>query len=330
MIARHGFALTALAIVAGLSVPKIEAADFPTRPIRVVVAFTPGGGLDTVARMLQPAMVKSLGQPVIIENRPGASGAIAAGVVMKATPDGHTLFFASAADMVYGPLQNDAAGYDARKDFKAITQTHRVPYLIVVHSSSPLRTIQELIALAKKEPGKLTYGSWGVGSSNRMGMELFARETGTKFYQIPYSGSAQTIVELLARRTDFGVESPGASRVHRESGALRPLVIAEPVRMPALPDIPTMVESGYPRVLFYSYGGFLAPAGTPDAVIDRLQRVIRNAVNSVEISAFLNNNSWVPVASSPKEFGEFIKAEMILWTKLIADVKRADAAVGGR
>jgi tripartite-type tricarboxylate transporter receptor subunit TctC len=317
MSVQHGLVATVLIAVMGWSATGVQAADYPIKPIKFIVSFTPGGGIDTVARALAPRLSKVLGQAVVIENRPGASGSIAAKEVIRANPDGYTLFFASSGDLVFGPLMTKDPGYDARKDFRALSQVHRIPYLVVVNSSSPIKTIQELIAIAKKDPGKLTYGTFGVGSSNGMGAELLQHEAGIKFLQIPFKGSSQTMTELLAGRLDLGVESPGATKPHRASGALRALAVADPLRLAFLPEIPTLVESGYPGVVFGSWGGLLAPVGTPNDIVEKLSGAIQTAVKSKDYSTWLIESGWVPAGGTSEEFRKYIEEELALWSKTI-------------
>ena len=295
----------------------VFAQSYPTRPIRFIVPFTPGGGNDTIARLIGQKLTAATGQQVIIDNRPGAGGAIGAEAAAKSAADGYTIFLAGVATHGINPNLRKKLSYDPVKDFDAVSLIASAPLLVVVHPSLPIRSVKELIALAKAKPGQINYASNGAGGSSHMAVELFKMTTGTNLVHIPYKGLAPALTELLSGEVQVMFSSAVAMLPQVKSGRLRAIAMTGAKRSPAIPDIPTVAEAGVPGYETGSWYGIVAPAGTPKPAIDRLSKEVVAIVHSPDITKRLSDEAIIPVGSTPEEFATHIRKELARWAKVI-------------
>jgi tripartite-type tricarboxylate transporter receptor subunit TctC len=295
--------------MAGLTAWDASAQDYPARPVRVVVAVPAGGTPDVLARAVTPAMSTLLGQPLVLDNRGGAGGRIAAETVAGAPPDGYTLFMASPPCLTILPHISKVP-YDTLKDFTPISLISTGDMLLLVPPGSPITGVKDLIARAKSAPGKLNYGSAGNGTANHIGMEVFKQMAGINLTHVPYSGAPQSVTDLLGGRLDVMLNSIPPALPHVKSGRLRALAVAGGKRSPLLPEIPTVDEaSGLRGFQAGSWLGFLAPAGTPRPIVARLNEAAVKAVNDPEIRARLIAIGGDPVGNTPQEFAAFLRSD---------------------
>jgi len=306
------FGLVALLIVGS---PAAQT-TYPEKPIRMVVGFPPGSQPDTIARLLGQKFAEALGKPVVIHNVPGAGGSIAADRVAKATPDGYTLGLLSLAQLVLNPNLNKLA-YDPLKDFAPVSQATVSLMILVVHHAVPAKSVKELVALAKAQPGRLTFASGGSGSGTHMAAELFKSMAGLDIRHIPYKGVPAAIPDLLGGRVTM-VFSPTADvlPVVRE-GKLRALAVTSLRRATVFPELPTIAESGYPGFEFAGWQGVLAPASTPAAIVGKLHLETVNALSLPDLRAKLADLGLQGIGNSPDEFAALIKSEIPKWAKVI-------------
>jgi len=305
---------TATALVQGIGAATAQ--TYPVKPIRVVVPFPAGGGIDTVARILTPKLSESLGQPAVVDNRVGASGTIGTEAVSKAPPDGYTLLatFASHAQnaSLYPKL-----GYDTVKDFAPITLIATVPNILVVNPSLPVKTVKDLIALAKKHPGEILYASIGNGTPAHLSAELFNSMAGIRMTHIAYKGAAPSIVALISGETQLTFTTVLVAMPHVKSGPLRALCVASLKRAAVLPDIPTIDEAGVRGYESNAWYGLLAPAKTPPAIIEQLHRETVKALQLADVRDNLKAQGAEPVGSTPRDFATLINAEIEKWRKVV-------------
>ena len=292
------------------------AAEYPTRPIRVVVPFTPGGQPDIFMRMIVPALVGSLKQQIIVDNRPGAGGSIGSKIVADAVPDGYTLLSVSTGHTINPFLYK--LPYDTLKSFAGITRTYSAPFLLVVTPTLGVKSVKELIDLAKAKPGQLNFGSAGQGSGTHFAGEMFKHSARIDVVHVPYRGISETITDLLAGRAQFFMAPIGSSASLVREGKLRGLGVSSLKRSPALPDIPTIAESGLPGFEWDSWGSLLAPAKTPRAVIARWNEEVRRAAAAPEVLKRLHAIGMDAAPSSPTEVDGLIKQQMEVVEKLAA------------
>jgi len=299
-----------------LAVAPSLAQEYPSRPIRIVVPFSPGGAVDGPTRVMAQELTKRLGQQVVVDNRPGAGATIGSEAVAKSTPDGYMLLLASQTNAISATLYTKLS-FKPIDDFAPISLIGREPGVVVVHPSLPVRTIQELIELARSQPGQLDYASSGNGS----GQHLFAAQlfsmAGVRLNHVPYRGSGQATTDLIGGVVKVGVPGLAGMLPHIRSGRLRALAITGSHRSPQLPDVPTLAESGYPGYSAYVWLGLLAPKDTPAAIIDLLNREVLAALDTPEVKAYLANASIEAVGSTPAEFGTFFRAERDTWARVI-------------
>ncbi len=295
-------------------------AAYPEKAIRFIVPVAPGGTVDIVARTLAEPMSKSLGQPVVVENRPSASSLVGTQLVAKSAPDGYTLLttsttFLSAPAIVANP------GYDPIKDFVPVTLTARAPMMVATHPSLPVKTLGELVALAKAKPGELTTASSGNGSTGHMAAELFAYRAGVKFNNIFYKGSAQALTDVVGGQTMMLFDQIGTTGPQARSGKLRAIAVTTLARSPLFPDIPTIAESGYPGYEDVTINLMLAPAGTPRDVVNRLHAEVVKAWTSQElVNRFAERAIELKASGSPDEFAAYVKAEVEKFARLAREV----------
>ena len=298
--------------------PVARAGDVPDKPIRLLVPYAPGGSTDVLGRALAELMRKDLGQVVIVENKPGANTAIAAQALVGAPADGTTLLLATAATVVLNPLLNARLGYEPERDFTAVARVAATPLVLVVKPDAAPKTLGELMALAKAQPGEVDYGSTGVGSSLHLAGELLQTDSGTQMLHVPYKGSAPALTGLLAGEIHFMVDAVGSSIPLVNGGKLRALAVTSAQRVPALPDVPTVAESGYPGFDVITWFGVMAPAKTPEAVLNRLNQAITHATAEKAFrEQFGALGMIVPAPLTPSEFSAYIRAESAKWAPLI-------------
>lgn len=295
------------------------AQSFPTKTIRLIVPLAPGGGNDTIARMIGQKISGPLGQQVAVDNRPGAGGMIGAEAAARAAPDGYTLLLGNAASLTIIPNVQQKAPYDPLKDFQPISLIASAPLLVVVHPSLPVHSIKELVALARARPGELNYASNGVGSTTHFATELFTLLTATSMAHVPYKGLSLAMIDLISGRVQLMFSSAVAMLPHVKQGKLRAVAMTGATRSPAIPDIPTVAESGLPNYEAGSWYGILAPAGVAPAIVDRLNREIVAAVKSRDIHDRLVNEAVIPVGSSPDEFSAHIRKEFARAAKVVKE-----------
>jgi tripartite-type tricarboxylate transporter receptor subunit TctC len=315
--ARHAPALLYAAILAAAIAPPGHAqSPYPTRPLRIVAPSATGSAADTLARTIAQPLSERLGQPVLVDTRPGAGTIQGTEVVAKSQPDGHTLLIALPA-LAINPSIYPTLPYDALRDFAPITQAINQANLFVVHPSLPAKSARDLIALAKARPGELVYASSGVGTSSHLTVELFMLMTGTRMLHVPYKGPAPGVIDLIAGRISLQVASTIATLPHVRSGRLRALGVTTAMRLASLPDIPTIAESGVPGYESVSWFGLAAPAGTPKEVIARLHRETVAILRVPDIQARFAKDGAEVVATSPEAFDAYIRAEMVKWGKVV-------------
>ena len=294
------------------------AGNVPDKPIRLIVPYAPGGSADALGRALAELMRKDLGQVVIVENKPGANTAIGAQALAAAPADGTTLLLATAATVVLNPLLSPKLGYDPVRDFAAVARVADTPIVIDVRLDAAPRTLADLMALAKSQPGKVDYGSTGVGSSLHLAGELLQSETGTQMLHVPYKGSAPALNGLLGGEIQVLFDGIGSSMPLIKGGKLRALAVTSAQRLPALPDVPTVAESGYPKFEVTTWYGVMAPAKTPEALMDRLNTaIVRATADKAFREQFEALGLIMPPPMKPREFSAYISSESARWAPLI-------------
>jgi tripartite-type tricarboxylate transporter receptor subunit TctC len=301
----------AVAAAPGVAQPT---ATYPTKPVRLLVASGAGGGLDFVARLVAVPLGEDLGQTVVVDNRAGASGSIAAELSALAPPDGYTLMFLSASLVVYGIVNKTR--YDLYRDFAPVSQVAAAPYILTVHPGLPVKTVKDLIAYARANPSKLNYASTGNASLAHLATEFFAHSTGVRLVHIPYKGVGAGLTDMLSGQIHMSFLSMGSVYSHVRSGKLRALAIASAQRAKMAPEIPTMTEAGVPGYVVTQWHGMVAPRGTPRPVIQRLHAEIIKAVRRPDVVSRLSLDGTEPIASSPEEFAAHLRSERGQWTKV--------------
>ena len=300
---------------------RIEAAEnYPARPIKLIVGSTAGGATDVIARYLAEPLSRKLGQPVVIDNRAGASGAIAARLVAGALPDGYTVLVCTSATHGGNAVAMPNLGYDPIKDFSPIVRIATVPFVLAVSPALPVQSVKELVALAKTRPGKIRIGFAGVGSFNHIVGEMFAHEAGIELLPVPYKGLNQIVTDLIGNHIDIAFPSPGESLPVIQAGRLRAMAITGPKRLAELPQVPTMNEAGFPGSVLLGWGGLCAPAGTPASVIKRLNEETLAVYLSPSVKSKLQGQGYEITNNSPEEFGAFIRDQIARITKIVNEL----------
>jgi tripartite-type tricarboxylate transporter receptor subunit TctC len=307
--------LKVLALLCALLAPATHAQQYPSRPLRVLVPLAPGGGMDAVTRALAQSFTDSLGQTVVVDNRPGAGSQVALEILSDAAPDGHTLMMLSATTVIYPLLYQSR--FDIVRDFAPVSQVTAQGYALVVHPSLPAKSVLELVKHARANPGKLNYSSSGIGSPIHMTTELFQIATGTQMIHIPYKGMGAAYADLVGGRIDLSFATIISSQPHIRSGRLRVLAVSPPKRAPALPDTPTLIEAGVPGVAVVNWYGLVAPKGTPKAVLNRVSAETIKAARTPEFSKRLVADGSEGVGTTPAEFSAHIRAESDQWRRVI-------------
>ena len=310
-----------LALVVTLMVPlSAFAQSWPTRqPIIFKIPYPPGGASDVTARIIGAKLSESLGTAVVIDNRPGANGIIALDATAKAAPDGNTILMANLGPNAINAVVYKKLPFDPIKSFAPITLTTIVPQIVVVTPSLPIKSVRELIAYAKANPGKVTFASAGVGSSNHLSGELFNAMADIKMRHVPYKGDAPGMIDVMSGAVDVALPTAIAAMPSIKSGRLRAIAVTSAKRIPSLPDLPTVAESGLPGYEAVSWGGVMAPAGTPPALINRLNAEINRILRMPDVADKLSSFGAVIVGSTPDEFAAYLKAEIAKWGKVARD-----------
>ena len=317
---RKALAILTTAALAVIGPSPVFAQAYPTKPIRLVVPFPPGGSTDIVARIVAQKLGDRLGQPLVVENRGGAGGTIGTEAVAKAAPDGYTLGFASTSTHAVAPAVYAKLGYDPVKDFAPISLVAVTPYLLVVNPKVPVNSLKEFVAYVKPQPGKFNYASAGTGSTTHLAMEMLKSDAGLFILHIPYNGNGPAGTAVIAGDVEFLFGSLPALLPHAKSGRVRPIAVGTPKRSPALPDVPTVAESGFKGFDASLWLAIMAPAGTPAAVISRLNKETVAVVKSPETAQALDKAGAEPVTSTPAELAKMVADGM---KKYAATVKRA-------
>jgi tripartite-type tricarboxylate transporter receptor subunit TctC len=308
------FALAAML----LACAPAAAADYPTRPIRLIVPFAPGGGTDVLARILAQRLGEKWGQAVVVENQPGASGSIGSRAVERAAPDGYTLVMASTgALMSLATLSQKDGPFDVNAHFAPVTLVADPPYVITATASLPVKNVAELIALAKAKKGALTFGSSGVGAASHLSGELFQKEAGVEMLHVPYKGTGAAETDLIAGRIDLMFAPPQTVEPMVKAGKLKALATTGKTRSPLFPDLPTADESGLPGYEAVGWFGLLAPAHTPDDIVQKLNAASVEILKSADIRERLAKLGAEPHPMSPTEYGKFINADLKKWTAVL-------------
>jgi len=317
MMAPAALVLAAAALVA-LGASVAQAQDYPSRPVRVVVPFSPGGAVDGPMRVIAQELSKRLGQQVIVDNKPGAGATIGTDVVAKAPADGYTLLLASQTNAISATLYPKLP-YDPIEDFTPISLIGREPGVLVVHPSLPVKTFQEFVAYVKERPGRVDYASSGNGSGQHLFVALLASMTGMKMNHVPYRGSGQATADLLGGQVQLSIPGTAGMVGHIKAGKLRALAVTGAKRSPQLPDVPTVMESGVPGYEAYVWMGLLAPKGTPAPIVDKLFRELTQALATSEVKTYMASAGIEIVGSTPAEFATFFRAEKELWARVIRE-----------
>ena len=296
-----------------------QSGAYPTKPIRFIVANAPGGGLDVVARLLNPALTSALGQQLIIDNRAGATGSVAAELTAKSAPDGYTMMIGAIGNLAVNPHIYKGLGYDATKDFAPVTFAVSGSNVLVVHASLPVKTFQEFIALARSQPGKLTYGSSGSGNAGHLAAELLSSMAKIQMVHVPYKGGAPAMTALLGNQTQVLFASPSTAIPQVKAGRVKGLAVTTLKRSLMLPDLPTIAESGFPGYETDNWYGIVVPARTPRPVVERLNKEFTHALNMPENKEALLKQGLEAAPGTPEAFGKYMKSEYLKWGKLIRE-----------
>ena len=307
-----------LLLIASLAFGASLAQDYPSRPVRIVVPFSPGGSTDTLARIVGQKLTERSGQPVIIENRAGAGGHIGAEQVARSAPDGYTLLLGGVPHAISASLYSKLP-YDLSRDLTAIAEVASFPSAIVLHPSLPANSVKELIALARARPGQLSFGSAGVGSPNHLSLELFQAMAGVSMVHVPYKGSGQLVGDLLAGQVQLASMGLPVAVPHVQSGKLRAIAVTGAERSPLLPDVPTVSEAGLPGFEVTSWYGVFGPTGLPADIVVKLNSEIGSAVTAPDVKERLAALGAEPSVKSPDQFGRYVRQEITKWAKVVKD-----------
>jgi tripartite-type tricarboxylate transporter receptor subunit TctC len=300
--------------------PATVSQTFPTKPLKLVVPYAPGGSTDQLARAVADRLGQGLGQPVIVENKPGANTIIGAEAVAKALPDGYTMFVGSSASLAVNPLLYEKLPYDPKRDFAGVSLLAASPLVMVVPSSLPAKTVKEFVELAKAKPGSLNFASVGNGNPLHLAGELFKSMTGADMTHVPYNGSAPALAALLGGQVQVMYDVVLSSQPHIKSGRLRAIALTGTKRVPILPDVPTIAESGYPGYEAGIWFALVVPKATPAAIVQRLNAEVNRILRQPEMKARFDDLSLELMPSTPEEVGNFTEREQARWAKLVKDL----------
>jgi tripartite-type tricarboxylate transporter receptor subunit TctC len=305
----------------GLSFATASAAEWPTKPVRIIVPFAAGGAADAVARIVGKRVGETLGQPIVVEDRGGGGGMIATDLVKNSDPDGYTLLLGQSGPISINPGIYAKLSYDPEKDFIPISMTTAYPYVLVVNPSLGVKTVAELVTLAKSKPGELNYGTAGVGVSNHLCTELFDNKAGIRMTHVPYRGTSLAVADLIAGQVQVVFADPVSALSQVRAGTLIALAVTSKERSPVAPEVPTIAESGYPGFDAVAWHGIMAPAGTPQPIIDKLNAAIVNALKDPQTAKLIEAQAIQIVGSSQKDFASFIKQDLLLWKDVAREAR---------
>ena len=308
---------TALVLAAAFASASAWPQEYPNRPIRMIVPFSAGGATDLLSRELGHALTERWRQQVVIDNRPGAGGIIGLDLGAKATPDGYTLVMCSSSTLAVGPALGTKLPYHPIKNFTPIAEAAIIPIVLVVHPTVAARSLRELIQLAKAKPGQLAYGSNGVGTTTHIAGEVFKRVAGIALVHVPYKGGSAAISDAIGGQIPLLFGAVSTPLPHIRAGKLRALAVTSARRFPAMPDLPTVADTGLPGYEVISWNGVLAPAGTPQDIIAKLNAAFVKAIRAPQLRDKLLASGFEPVGSTPEEFGTHIRAETAKWAKVV-------------
>jgi tripartite-type tricarboxylate transporter receptor subunit TctC len=315
----HVWLMGALVLAtAVLATGHVDAQDYPSRPVRIVVPFSPGGAVDGPTRLIAQQLSKRFGQAVFVENKPGAGATIGSELVAKAPPDGYTLLLVSQTNAISATLYPHLA-FDPIDDFAPISLIGREPGVVVVNPALPVQTLQQLIAYAKARPGQIDYASSGNGSGQHLFAAMLCSMTGMKLNHIPYRGSGQATSDLIGGQVSLSIPGMAGMLGHIQAGKLRALAVTGSKRAPQLPDVPTVAEAGVAGYVAYVWLGLVAPKGTPANIVDKLQQTLVQVLAEEEVKRYMAQASIEPVGSTPAEFAAFFRAEKDQWAKIIRE-----------
>ncbi|MGE0797420.1 MAG: Bug family tripartite tricarboxylate transporter substrate binding protein [Lautropia sp.] len=308
------------ALIAVLSAPALAQSGYPSKPIRWVVGYPPGGGVDIIARTIAAPLSANLGQQVVVENRPGATGMIAADMVAKSAPDGYTIASSGNQDLVLNPLLNSRTAYDPQKDFEPLTLVAKFPLLLVVNGSVPVTSFKDFIAYAKANPGKINYASFGNGSGNHVGMEILKRMTGVDMVHVPYKGAAPALTDLVGGAVQAMLLDYGTAVKHIPTGKIRALAVATNQQLAAMPQVPTIAELGVEGFDVFFWQGVVVPAGVPAEIRDRLHRELLNVMARPDVRARFDELGILLTSSTPAQLVELQRRDTARWGAVIKEM----------
>ena len=305
-------------LLLAMALPAL-AQPYPSKPIRVIVPFAAGGNVDITARLIAPGLQEALGQPIVVENKPGAGGTIGADAVAKSAPDGYTLLMGSNSTFSVAPSLYPKNPYNPLADFAPIVMIASAPFVLVVNPGVAAKDARELVALGKASPGKLTMSSAGTGSSNHLVGELFQEISGARFTHIPYKGSGQALTDLMGGQVNLHFDQITSAASHIQGGKLRALLVTAPQRVPMIPDVPTAAEAGFPAFEATNVTGLIAPAGTPREIVDKLNAAVQKVIAQPAIRAKFAEIGAQTTGSTPEQFGAYIRDDLAKWTRIVKD-----------
>ena len=311
--------ISALVLAALSPAGMVRADNYPSRPVRLIVAFTPGGTADLTARLIADKMHDTLGETVAVENKPGANGAIAAQYVAQSDPDGYTLFFTTVGAVALNPAFRNDLPYDPLKDFAPVGKTAINSPVLVVSSAMHVNSVRDLVALARKKPGAITIGVTGRGAMSDLGLQLFEATADIQLQAVPYRGASHAITDILAAHLDGLVGDVPTVMGQVRAGSIKALATTSKMRSDIFPDVPTFAEEGFPGVVGDNWNGVLAPAGTPEPAIARFNAALVAALNDPGLRARLRQSGITPSPSSPAEFGDYLREEIARWATVIKE-----------
>jgi tripartite-type tricarboxylate transporter receptor subunit TctC len=317
LVSRFSRTLAAAALAFATAI--VCAQSYPVKPVRVLVGFPPGAGVDITTRLFTPKLAEALGQPFVVDNRPGAAGNIAAEVAAKTPPDGYSILSAS-APIVMSQALYSKPGFNLERDFEPIGMMASAPFILVVHPSLPARSLKEFVALAKSRPGQMAFASTGNGSTPHLSMEMLKAQAGINLVHVPYKGTPQAVVDLLSGQVQAMFANTLSVLPHVKAGRLRALAISSAKRSAAAPELPTVAESGMPGYESGTWFGMFAPAGTPREIISRLNGEINKIVATAEMKSRLVAQGADPISVTPEQFRAFVKNELARWGKIVKTV----------